>query len=498
MDLPEPMRRGARAFVIAVCVLALGLAACGQSTPSLPMAGSVSPSASVAPIGTGTPLPQVDLPGEISADAIRQHLDALQQAADDNDGLRTVGTPGYDASVEYAIRQFQSFGYHVTTPTFRMPTFQELPGSSVEVLGGGASFAAPDDFHAMIFSASGTLTAPVATVGYPNSAGGEGNRGCSQEDWAAFPRGAIALTPSGPCYRRDETLLAQEAGAVALVVAYPEWKVGQARRPTLIQPGQIQVPVLSAIGAVGDALAAAAEAGDEVRIHVQTVIQEATVRNVIAESQETADRVVMVGAHLDSVHDGPGINDNGSGSAAVLEIARLLAGSEQAATLRFALWAGEELGLYGSGAYVQGLSGTERQAIAAYLNLDMLGSPNGVPFVYRDSASASGSNTIASYLAAWLEANGEGAEFEDLGGSSDHYFFAQAGIRTGGIFSGATEIKTSAQASAYGGQRGEPMDACYHLNCDTADNVDIDHVVLYATDVAGAVLLIARGDLLPD
>ncbi len=206
----------------------------------------------------------------------------------------------------------------------------------------------------------------------------------------------------------------------------------------------------------------------------------------------------MMGAHLDSVHDGPGINDNGSGTAAVLEIARLLAGSEHPATLRFALWAGEELGLYGSGSYVQGLNSSERRAIAAYLNLDMLGSPNGVPFVYRDAAAAPGSKAIGDFLAGWLEANGNGAEFEDLGGGSDHYFFEQAGIPTGGIFSGATEVKTSAQASAYGGRADEPMDACYHLACDTPDNVDVERAVLYATDAASAMLLLARGELLPD
>lgn len=496
MTLPEPMPRAARGAIAAFCGLALLLAACGNTAPST----TATPPASAAPTGSAGPLPHVDLPGEISADAYRQHLVELEGIAQENDGVRTIGTPGYAASVEYVITQLQSFGLHVVTPTFRMPTFRELPGSTIRVQGGGPAFAAPHDFHAMIFSASGDVTARVATVGFSDSAGGEGNQGCDATDWVAFPAGAIALTPPGACFRRDEAILAQDAGAVAIVVAYPHWEAGEARRPTLIQPAQIRIPVISAIGAVGDALTEAADSGTRVRVSVQTEIDEATVRNVIAESpgSGSGDRVVMVGAHLDSVHDGPGINDNGSGTAAVLEIARLLGGSEHPATFRFALWAGEELGLYGSGNYVQGLNSLERRPIAAYLNLDMLGSPNGVPIVYRDAAAAPGSEAIGDFLAGWLEANGDGAEFEDLGGGSDHYFFEQIGIPTAGIFSGATEEKTSAQAAAYGGQAGEPMDACYHLSCDTADRVDVERAVLYATDAASVMLLIARGEILPE
>jgi Zn-dependent M28 family amino/carboxypeptidase len=498
MTPPEPLPRVPRLALAALCGMVLLLAACGETAPSATASVLPSAAASGAAAGSAAPLPEVELPGEISADAYRQHLDALQRIADENDGVRTVGTPGYQASVEYAIVQLQSFGYHVTTPTFPMPTFRELPGSTIEVQGYGTAFAAPDEFKAMIFAASGALSAAVATVGYPGSPGGEGRQGCAADDWAGFPDGAIALTPPGPCYRRDEAILAQEAGAVALIVAYPDREVGEVLRPTLIRPDEIRIPVISAAGTVGDALAKASDADTEVHVRVRTEIEQATVRNVIAEWEGSADRVVMIGAHLDSVHDGPGINDNGSGTAAVLEIARLLAGGEEPATFRFALWAGEELGLYGSGSYVSGLNSGERRAIAAYLNLDMLGSMNGVPFVYRDAAAAPGSKAIGDFLAGWLRANGSGAEFEDLGGGSDHYFFEEAAIPTGGIFSGATEVKSPAQASAHGGQADEPMDACYHLACDRADNVDVERAVLYATDAASVMLLIARGELPPE
>ena len=98
----------------------------------------------------------------------------------------------------------------------------------------------------------------------------------------------------------------------------------------------------------------------------------------------------MLGGHLDSVHDGPGINDDGSGVAALLEIARAVAGGVDGGRIRFAFWAGEEYGLYGSRAYVTSLSPEDVSALAGYLNLDMLGSLNAVPFVYDDSQAAPG------------------------------------------------------------------------------------------------------------
>ena len=129
---------------------------------------------------------------------------ALEQIAQDNDGVRTAGTPGYTASVDYVVAQLRSFGYTVTTPVADMSIFRELPGSVVEVEGGPA-FAAPDDFHAMIYSGSGDLTAPIAEV----------TGGCETSDFEGFPRGAIALTAGGgSCFRRQVVVNAQSAGAV--------------------------------------------------------------------------------------------------------------------------------------------------------------------------------------------------------------------------------------------------------------------------------------------
>jgi aminopeptidase S len=146
---------------------------------------------------------------------------------------------------------------------------------------------------------------------------------------------------------------------------------------------------------------------------------------------------------------------------------------------------------------VDGLPESEREALVAYLNLDMLGSPNAVPFVYDGRSEPPGSKAIADFLMAALAADDIDAELLDLSNASDHAPFSDAGIPTGGVFSGATERKTDTQAATFGGQAGEPMDACYHLACDTLSNVDIEQVATFGQAAASAAMALARGELLP-
>ena len=428
---------------------------------------------------------------DISAAAIGSHLEALQAIADSNGGVRTAGTAGYEASVQYVAEQLRALGYAVETPEFEMATFAEEPGASIAVDAGGPSFVGGTDFHAMIYSASGEIAGAVAAVGFADNQEG----GCAATDFDGFPRGAIALAPPGPCFRRQVVLNAVAAGASALVVSYPQWPAGEVRRPTLLSPDGMDIPALSASGAVGEALRAAADASTPVRISVHTEIRQAMVHNVIAESRAVADRVIMLGGHLDSVHDGPGINDNGSGSAALLEIARALAEQHPGVRVRFAFWGGEEFGLLGSRAYVEALDGDARAEIAAYLNFDMLGSTNFVPFVYDTPDTAPGSQGITDFLVDFLEAAGVGAERHDIGGASDHASFDEVGIPTGGIFSGATEIKTDAQAESFGGTAGKPLDACYHLACDTVENVNLEQVATFGRAAVAVAVAIATGEL---
>lgn len=189
--------------------------------------------------------------------------------------------------------------------------------------------------------------------------------------------------------------------------------------------------------------------------------------NVIATSPGGDESsTVMVGAHLDSVPYGPGINDNGSGTATVLEIAQELAKleAEPRNRVRFAFWGGEELGLLGSKHYVSELDETEVADIAVYLNFDMVGSPNYVPFVY-------GSPEVKRALEEFFDVRDLETAEVDLAGRSDHGPFAAAGVPAGGIFSGDSTPKTRDEAEAFGGEAGVPYDSCYHRACDDRGNL---------------------------
>ncbi|MGW6270979.1 M28 family metallopeptidase [Streptomyces sp. NPDC055060] len=196
----------------------------------------------------------------------------------------------------------------------------------------------------------------------------------------------------------------------------------------------------------------------------------ATGYNLIADwPGGDANNVLMAGAHLDSVSSGPGINDNGSGSAGVLETALAVSRAQlkPAKHLRFAWWGAEELGLVGSKYYVNNLPATERSKVSGYLNFDMIGSPNPGYFVYDDDPTIE--KTFKDYYAGLnvpteIETEGDGR--------SDHASFKNVGIPVGGLFTGASNTKSSAQAQKWGGTAGQAFDRCYHSSCDTTANIN--------------------------
>ncbi|MFJ8463112.1 M28 family metallopeptidase [Streptomyces swartbergensis] len=202
-----------------------------------------------------------------------------------------------------------------------------------------------------------------------------------------------------------------------------------------------------------------------------------------------ANRVVMAGSHLDSVSSGPGINDNGSGSAAVLETALAVSRAQYkpARHLRFAWWGAEELGLVGSRHYVNRLAAGDRSRISAYLNFDMIGSPNPGYFVYDDDPAIE--KTFKEYFAGL----GVPTETETEGdGRSDHAPFKSAGVPVGGLFTGASRTKTAAQAAKWGGTAGRAFDRCYHSSCDTTANIDDTALDRNSDAVAHAVWELSR------
>ena len=217
-----------------------------------------------------------------------------------------------------------------------------------------------------------------------------------------------------------------------------------------------------------------------VSITTSTENRIARTRNVIAETPGgNADKVIVVGAHLDSVGAGPGINDNGSGSATILEIAEEMSelGITPRQKVRFAFWGAEESGLLGSERYVSSLSEVELSKIYANLNFDMLASPNFARFVYDGDGSLGGvsgppgSAQIETVFSRYLAGQGLASEPTEFNGRSDYGPFIAVGIPAGGLFSGAEGVKTAEQAQRYGGTAGVAYDACYHQACDDINNL---------------------------
>jgi aminopeptidase Y len=224
---------------------------------------------------------------------------------------------------------------------------------------------------------------------------------------------------------------------------------------------------------------------------------DATTSNVIAQSTwGDPSNVVMAGAHLDSVNAGPGIQDNGSGSAAILEVAEQMAKVKPRNQVRFAWWGAEESGLVGSTFYVNDLSQEEQDDIALYLNFDMIGSPNYVFFIYdgddSDGVGAGpgpeGSAQIEQFFENYYDSVGEPFLGTDFSGRSDYGPFIAVGIPAGGLFTGAEGIKTPEEAAIWGGTAGDQYDPCYHLACDTFDNISLDALDVNSDAVAASVL----------
>ena len=451
--------RSTRIATVAVALTVVAACSCVETGRGGPSVAPLEPSAS----------PNAGPVGDVSVERMLEHLEALQAIADSHDGTRVAGSPGFDASARYVADVLRAAGYAVTFSSTEVPVFeQHNPSVFDQIEPERRQWVDGRDFRAMMFSASGNVRAAIDRVG----------GGCTDADFAGFRVDAVAvIEPSPECFRRAQVVNAQRAGAVA-VIGVSTAPRGSPLRPTLFSPDGIDVPVLSVTAETGRALVE----GSVVRIRTSVTTSVEDVQSVVAELPESADQdVVMLGGHLDSVMDGPGINDNGSGVALLLETARWAAGLHPAPAVRVAFWAGEEEGLYGSWAYTHELGADELERIDVYLNLDMVASTNFVTFVYEASPDDPEiSRQAADLFADSLQDLGAESEPLDLQGASDHAAFDDVGVPTGGLYSGSQEVKTPAQAETYGGIAGAKLDPCYHQPCDTIDNVSERALRLHA------------------
>ena len=470
----------------------LGIAALGALALALEGAAA---SAARSPLEATQPGPRVP------ASAVREHLTALQRIADRNGGNRATGSPGYDASARYVATRMRRAGYAVRLQEFAFPYVVDRSPPLLRATGPADwGFRANRDYATLAYSGAGRVEAEVVAVDLlvPSPRPNASTSGCEAADFAVFPRGAIALLQRGTCFFRTKVANAVAAGASAVVV----FNEGNAERRELfgatLGTPQVSIPALAASFEVGESLRRGTRTGATgavAELRADVVAETRRTRNVIAESRSgDARSLVVAGAHLDSVRDGPGINDNASGSAVLLEVAERLATTRPRNRLRFVWWAGEELGLLGSRNYVRRLSQKARREHALYLNLDMVGSPNYVFLVYDgDSSSrAPGSAAIERVLSRYLTTRripfGESA----LGDRSDHAPFVTAGIPVGGMFTGADGQKSQAEAAKFGGRAGEPYDPCYHRACDTLANVNDTALTRSADATLHALRVFAR------
>jgi Zn-dependent M28 family amino/carboxypeptidase len=446
----------------------------------------------------------------VRLDGVRAHQAALQAIADANGGTRAAATPGYDASVDYVVKTLEAAGWSVSLDQFDFTVAEPIQRT--------APTPATFDASGVTGSALGTVTGDVIPVDInltPPRANTSGCDGAFAEaavgapltadpggvdDFAGFPAGQIALIQRGGCSFALKVANAQAAGAGAVIIFNqcntPD-RCGPLAATAVAPDGSaspaIAIPVVGADFATGEALA---QPGTRATVSVVNKPQS----NVIAELKgNNDDNVVMAGGHLDSVPAGPGINDNGSGSAVLLELAEQLAKLKPENTLRFAWWGGEEAGLVGSTAYVEDLSQAELDRIALYLNFDMVGSPNYIFMVYDSDESTfeapvpipDGSIAIEDVFESFYTLLGEPYDDTEFSGRSDYQAFIESDIPAGGLFTGAEEIKTPEQVAIWGGTAGAQFDPCYHLACDTFANNNDHALDVNADAVAFSVLTFA-------
>jgi Zn-dependent M28 family amino/carboxypeptidase len=383
------------------------------------------------------------------ADLVR-HLAALQRIADANGGERAAGTPGYDASVDYVAGVLRRAGWRVRVEPVPAALWRERSPARLAL--NGAEVPA-SQFRAPSYSAAGRVDGMLHAVG----------DGCEQDDFDSLAPGQVAFTGFGTCFLYRKATNARRAGAQAVVV-----QTGASPRgvpsATLAVPG-LGIPIVMMSEAVP------ARDGDRVQLTIDAHTTRGRTQNVIAEIGPSSGPVVMAGAHLDSVPGGPGINDNGSGVATLLEVARTF-GPRPPGRVRLAFWGAEEEGLIGSRSYVRGLSDAERDEIDAYLNLDMVGSPNAVAAVYSDGDQR---------LGRLLRRVHPGPERGILvGNRTDSSAFK--GVPINGLYTGADER----------GPGGRARDPCYHLPCDRLANVDQAVLAGMARATAAALDELAR------
>ena len=456
------------------------------------------PSADTARLEPEPPRPEAFSDPQLSAEALRPHLEALQAIAEANDGHRSVGSPGYAASVDYVVSVAEGLGL--------TPTREDVPYRSWRATGpstlttdteGWSSDAG--ELAAFVNAPGGSVTGTIAPVDVtipPSSTANSSTSGCESEDFSAFPKGSIALIQRGTCTFTQKAQLAEAAGAIGVLI----FNEGQPGRTdvvagTMDPESDLSIPVL---GLSYDLGADLTKTLTPVTLDHAAEQLDITTQNVLVTLDGQRSDRVLLGAHLDSVPAGPGLNDNGTGVAVMLQVMTMLANQpERAMEVTLGFWGAEEVGLVGSLHHASQMSDDDILRTIAHINIDMGGSPNPVRFVFDGDESdyAAPPSLNLPEGSAWLESTlldhfvrrDEPTAPVRFEGRTDYVGFAQVGIPVAGIFTGAEKRMTEDEALTFAGTAGLAYDPCYHQACDALENVDLEMLASVAQGT-GAVL----------
>ncbi|KAJ3350303.1 hypothetical protein HDU83_009774 [Entophlyctis luteolus] len=426
------------------------------------------------------------------------YLKELQKIAQDNGGSRAVNGPGFNASVDFVVSFLRSnTNLNVWTEPFSITEQVDRNPASLSIKSSFASssvtYEQRTDFLTATGSGSGNITDARLIIA----------SGCdpaidilpSDEPFVAIIPQTNSRKPSTEC---DNSLCSRVAYAITngaravlltstpTAIGYPRPLApsGRLRCPTSLQPLFGTLPILSlGQSASWDAILRALDtsATPTVSLSADTLYTTINVVNVLADSVTGSDdSVVVFGSHLDSVRAGPGVNDDGSGAMATLELARAFSNVERkkksVQKVRFAWWAAEEFGLLGSRYHVGALNATQLAQYKLTIDTDMIGSPNYVRGVWdghgvTDPRIADACAAIARVFESHFARHRLPTTRFAFNGRSDFAPFMDAGVPAGGVVTGEDEIKTVEQAETFGGIAGMVLDPRYHQPADGVDSV---------------------------
>lgn len=434
----------------------------------------------------------------VTVRGMSRHLHALQGLANEY-GDRAAGRPGYEAAARYVERQLRQAGYRPWRQYFDF-TYEELQAASLTENSPTQRDLTVSEFTGSPNTPEGGTTADLVAPSNP--------LGCDADAWNGVDAtGKIALVSRGECPFGQKSLAASAAGAEAVLIYN---NAAGSLNGTLGEADPDFVPVGGISQEDGQTLLADLQSGAvnmtfEMRIFTET----RKTFSVLAEKQgrrhhgEDDKDVVMLGAHLDSIQDGPGINDNGTGTSAMLEVARNLKRFKTPNTVRFAWWGAEENGLLGSDHYVEDLLAQdpdELDRIATYLNFDMIGSSNYIIGVYDADGSSyeptapvpPGSIETEQVFRDYFERIDQPVTDYQFSGRSDYQAFINNGVAAGGLSTGSNGLKSQADADLFGGQVGVSYDPNYHSPEDDLSNVSLPALDIQSDGMAHAAITLAH------